>query len=413
MADDGGVSSGLLFLLGVLCAGHGLLATFPGRYPFTFAWFLAGWLTGEFALFHLAWQAAATAALVSAGALDATRGQIGLGLMALSAVLLLLAHHRATRAEGVVEEALVEALGPDYRDAIAPALAAPLRDHVPRGLLLAPFRFEVPDVEVLRDRSYGPHGVANTLDVYRHRSHPPGAPVLVHVHGGSWMRGRKERQAKPLTWHLAEQGWVVVAINYRLSPAATFPDHLDDVRAAVRWVRVHAEELGADPDFVVLTGGSAGAHLASLAALDPDLAVQGCVAHYGIYDLLDRHGARGRNNLEGFFAKTVLKCRPAECPQRWEAASPIAQVGPHAPPFLVLHGTFDSLAFVAEARHFVAALRGAGAASVAYAEIPAAQHAFDTFHTVRSTHVVNGVVRWLAWLRSRHLAGVHPGEHDV
>ncbi len=407
------MSGDLLLLLGLLCAGHGLLATFRGRHPFTFAWFLAGWLTGEFALFHLAWQAVLTVALVAAGALDDPSGRLGLALMALSAVLLLLAHHRGRAAESVVEAALVEALGPDYRDAIRPELTATLRDGVPRGLLLRPFRYEVPDVEVVRDLAYGPHGRANQLDVYRRRDLDGPAPVLVHVHGGSWMRGRKERQAKPLTWHLAEHGWVVVAVNYRLSPAATFPDHLDDVRAAVRWVRDHAGDLGADPGFVVLTGGSAGAHLASLAALDPDLAVQGCVPHYGIYDFLDRHGARGRNSIQGFLTKAVMKCRPADCPERWEAASPISQVGPHAPPFFVLHGTFDSLAFVEEARHFVAALREATGAPVAYAEVPAAQHAFDTFHTVRGTHVVNGVARWLDWVQSSRTVHPDPVQHDV
>ena len=66
----------------------------------------------------------------------------------------------------------------------------------------------------------------------------------------------------------------------------------------------------------------------------------------------------------------------------------------------MLHGTFDSMAYVTEARVFVEALRAASPEPVVYAELPAAQHAFDTFHTVRSTHVVNGVARWLAWLHS-------------
>jgi acetyl esterase/lipase len=284
-----------------------------------------------------------------------------------------------------------------------PARTRTLRHDVPRRLLLRPLRYELPDVEVLRDLSYGPHGSLNTLDVYRRRDHQSRAPTLLHVHGGSWMHGRKERQAKPLTWHLARGGWVVVSINYRLSPKATFPDHVDDVKAAVAWVREHAGELGADPDFIVLTGGSAGGHLAALVALDPDSGVQGCVPHYGIYDFLDRLGARGGDRLEGFLAKTVMKCSPAQDPEAWDAASPIAQVGPHAPPFFVLHGTFDSMAYVDEARVFVRALREASVQPVVYAELPAAQHAFDTFHTVRSTHVVNGVARWLAWLHATHL----------
>ena len=398
------MSPEVFFLIGALCATHAFLATFRGRPPFAMAWFLAGWLTGEFALFHLAGQAVVVAIAVRTGALDAPIGQVGLVLMGLSAVGLLLAHRRARRAESVVERALVDALGPDYREGIAPELSGRLRHHVPRGLLWRPFRYEVAEVEVTRDLSYGPHGRFNTLDVYRHRDTTGPAPTLIHVHGGSWMHGRKERQAKPLTWHLAEEGWVVVSINYRLSPKATFPDHIDDVKAAVAWVRAHADELGTDPDFIVLTGGSAGGHLVALAALDPETRVQGCVPLYGIYDFLDRHGARGRHRLEGFFAKKIMKCSPAECPERWDAASPIAQVGPHAPPFFVLHGTFDSMAYVTEARAFVAELRAVTAEPVVYAELPAAQHAFDTFHTVRGTHVVNGIARWLAWLHSTYLA---------
>jgi acetyl esterase/lipase len=392
------------FLIGALCAGPAFLATFRGRAPFAMAWFLAGWLTGEFALFHLAGQAVVVVIGVASGATDTPIGQVGLALMGLSAVGLVLAHHRARQAEPVVEAALVATLGADYRAAIGPVRAEALRRGVPRGLLVRPFRYEVPDVEVVRDRSYGPHGTLNTLDVYRRRDHPGRAPTLIHVHGGSWMHGRKERQAKPLTWHLAQQGWVVVSVNYRLSPKATFPDHVDDVKAAVAWVRDHAEELGADPDFIVLTGGSAGGHLAALAALDPSTGVQGCVPHYGIYDFLDRHRARGRHSLEGFLRKTIMKCSSVECRDAWDAASPIAQVGPHAPPFFVLHGAFYSMAYVTEARVFVQSLREASSQPVVYAELPAAQHAFDTFHTVRSTHVVNGVARWLAWLHATHQA---------
>ena len=375
------MSPEVFFLIGALCAGHGLLATFRGRPPFAMAWFLAGWLTGEFALFHLAWQAVVVAIAVATGATVTPIGQVGLALMGVSAAGLLLAHHRARQAEPVVEAALIDALGPSYREVIAAETAETLRRRVPKGLLLRPFRYEVPDVEVVRDLSYGPHGKLNMLDVYRRRDHRGQAPTLIHVHGGSWMHGRKERQAKPLTWYLAQEGWVVVSINYRLSPKATFPDHVDDVKAAVTWVRDHADELGADPDFIVLTGGSAGGHLAALAALDPETRVQGCVPHYGIYDFLDRHRARGRNSLEGFFAKAVMKSSPADDPEAWDAASPIAQVGPDAPPFFVLHGSFDSMAYVTEARVFVDALRSASTEPVVYAELPAAQHAFDTFHT--------------------------------
>jgi len=152
------MSPELFFLIGALCAGPASLATFRGRPPFAMAWFLASWLTGEFALFHLAGQAVVVLIAVTSGATATPIGQVGLALMGVSAVGLVLAHHRARQAEPVIEAALVDTLGADYRDAIAPDQAGMLRHHVPRGLLLRPFRYEGPDVEVLRDLAYGPHG---------------------------------------------------------------------------------------------------------------------------------------------------------------------------------------------------------------------------------------------------------------
>ncbi|HYF45567.1 MAG TPA: hypothetical protein VD926_05105 [Acidimicrobiales bacterium] len=103
--------------------------------------------------------------------------------------------------------------------------------------------------------------------------------------------------------------------------------------------------------------------------------------------------------------------RPRPVPRAVGGASPLARVHAGAPPSFVIHGTFDSLSPVGQARAFVSALRAAGAP---VAELPAAQHAFDTFHSVRSAHVADGVARWLAALHERHLAGAgHPAQHDV
>jgi acetyl esterase/lipase len=71
-----------------------------------------------------------------------------------------------------------------------------------------------------------------------------------------------------------------------------------------------------------------------------------------------------------------------------------------APPFFIIHGTHDSLAPVAEARHFADLLRQASSSVVVYAEIPGAQHAFEVFHSLRTAHVVRAVDRFLAWVYS-------------
>ena len=114
-------------------------------------------------------------------------------------------------------------------------------------------------------------------------------------------------------------GWVGFNIDYRLSPAATFPDHLVDVKRAIAWVREHAAEYGADPDFVCLTGGSAGGHLCALAALtaddpayqpgfeDADTSVAAAVPFYGVYDLTDSEGIYYSELLEWVLERFVLQ----------------------------------------------------------------------------------------------------------
>jgi acetyl esterase/lipase len=86
----------------------------------------------------------------------------------------------------------------------------------------------------------------------------------------------------------------------------------------------------------------------------------------------------------------------------WEKASPIARVRRDAPPFFVIHGAADSLAYAPGARYFVAALRAAGAAPVVFAELPDAQHAFDTFQSVRALVLARAVQRFLAYHYSNH-----------
>jgi acetyl esterase/lipase len=78
--------------------------------------------------------------------------------------------------------------------------------------------------------------------------------VLIHLHGGGFGSGRKNREARPLIYRLASQGWVCVSANYRLRPAARFPDQLIDVKKVIAWVREHGAEYGADPARVFVAG---------------------------------------------------------------------------------------------------------------------------------------------------------------
>ena len=133
--------------------------------------------------------------------------------------------------------------------------------------MFAPFFYRRRDVERIANISYGTAGRKNLLDLYRHRDQPPGGPILVHLHGGALFMGKKNREARPLLYRLASQGWVCISANYRLRPAAQFPDYLIDVKKVIAWAREHAREHGADPALVFVAGSSSGAQLAALSRL--------------------------------------------------------------------------------------------------------------------------------------------------
>jgi acetyl esterase/lipase len=383
--------------------------------------FFAGWLTTELALHHLAWQVVLTLGFVWAGALSAWPGLVGLGISLASWAGLLRCWRVAQGAEAVVDQALTATLGEAYRDAILPEIAAKFAPAVEWRDLVLPFPMRHPDVERIRNIVYTRVGkVALRLDVYRHRDRPQNCPTLLQVHGGAWILGSKNEQGVPLMLHLASHGWVCVSVDYRLSPKATFPDHLIDLKRAVQWIREHGAEYGADPDFLVVTGGSAGGHLASLVALTQnvpeyqpgfeavDTSVQACVAFYGVYDFTDRHGVYRHQGLRRLLERRVMKAKLADARDAYERASPLSCIQPGIPPFFVIHGTNDTLVPVEEARRFSQALREVEGGPVVYAEMPGAQHAFELFPSLRSLFVVHGVERFLAWAYSRHLEACAP-----
>lgn len=395
-------------LVGLACTTSALLRA-RSLAALQVPYFFAAWMTGELALHHVAWQALATLLFIWCGALAAWPGWLGLCLTFASWGGLVVLHGRSAHSAEVFARALRDGLAHD------PDAANHLHElpaDVPFLRIARPFRMRRAGVERLRDVAYGPAGHRNHLDVYRPRERAGLCPTLLQIHGGGWTIGRKDQQALPLMSRLASDGWVCVAANYRLSPRATFPDHLIDVKRALAWIRTEGPRFGADPDFVVVTGGSAGGHLAALLALtasDPryqpgfegiDTSVAACVPFYGVYDFLDRNGARGSASMVPFLERVVMKCSPTTDRARWDEASPIARVHEGAPPFFVIHGTHDALAYVEEARHFVAALRAVSRNPVLYAELPGAQHAFDTFHSRRSAHAVDAVACFLGYLRA-------------
>lgn len=373
-------------------------------------YFMFGWLTGELAIIHLMLQVSLTAVLAFGGVFSDSLAQCGLGLFALSWLGLLYVHMQAMDTDEIVRAAINRALGVDYRSAIPADRREKLHDSIMSRNWLRPFHFARDGVRVHTNISYGDAGQRNLLDVYQPVSPREGGfPVLLQVHGGAWIIGSKKEQAKPLMYHMSQRGWLCVSINYRLSPKHAFPAHIIDVKKAIAWVKENIKEYGGDPNFIAITGGSAGGHLSSLAALTPnrsewqpgfedvDTTVQAAIPFYGVYDFLDRHDIRGSMSMDGMIADKVMQCSKTESREVWDAASPISQVNAEAPPMYVVQGTHDTLVWVEEARVFVSKLQAVSNQVVAYAELPGAQHAFEIFHSVRTEHVVNSAADFLEW----------------
>lgn len=377
-------------------------------------WFFSGWLTGELAWFHLSWQLVLTLVVTLAGGMETAAGRWGLVFFALSWLGLLYAHLQAMDADYVLEAALRDSLGRNYRGDIPLVRQHTLGAGLRSRHWLRPFSMKRPGVLVHRNLPYGDHGIRNHLDIYQPAEPREGGfPVMLQVHGGGWMIGEKHQQALPLMYHLASRGWLCIACNYRLSPKATFPDHIVDVKKSIAWIRDNATQYGGNPEFLAITGGSAGGHLAALAALTPnradwqpgfeaaDTRVQAAVPIYGVYDFLDREGIRGNMSMEDILAKHVMKTSPTTDREGWEQASPLSHARADAPPIFLLQGTHDSLVFVEEARAFASRLKSVSEQVVVYGELPGAQHAFEVFHSVRTEHTLDAITAFLEWCHAR------------
>jgi acetyl esterase/lipase len=396
----------LLSLYGALYTLNAFAPLRRGRVLFMWS-FLSSVLTAEAALFHVVWQAVVSGLFIWAGALTTWPGRVGLVLTVVSWIGLWFLH-RTARAAGLAVDAALADMG----------VAEP------------PRRYRRRDVRHTRHVEFGRAGGRRLkLDVFEPSQPPtPGQlrPAVVQIHGGGWIIGFKDRQGLPLLRHLAANGWVGFNIDYRLSPWATWPDHLVDCKAAVAWVRDHAAEFGVDPSFVAVTGGSAGGHLSAMMALTAgdaryqpgfegaDTSVQAAVPFYGCYDWTNRSGQYPSTFHHMVLEPTVVKAFYDDEPEVFEQASPVLLVEQAleagervaAPPTLVIHGDRDTLTPVADARSFSTALAAASDEPVVYVELRGAQHAFDTFRSPRANRVVQGVHRFLEAAWRRHAQGI-------
>lgn len=386
----------LLSLFGLLGAVNALRAPATDRRPGLRPPFLPALFTAEAVPLRVVIHAVVAALLIWAGALQRLAGRVGLVLTVLTWIGYIVIQWRAAGTRRVMAAALEES-GVD-----AAGFA-----HIEWRRVLAAYPYRLPsEVERIDDIEYAPELF---LDVYRSQRQPNGLqPALLYVHGGSWRGGNRRQQGRPLLHRLARQGWIGVSASYPLVPAATFPDQLIAIKRAIAWMRSEGRQYGIDPAFIAISGGSAGGHLASLAALtanrseyqpgfgDADTSLQAAIPVYGIYDFLNRNRTRDEWPI---IPRYVMKADKRIDEALFREASPLDQVHAGAPPFLVIHGAADSVVPTAEARQFVAALRAASENTVAYVEVPGANHAFDVVDSLRTHYVISGVQRFLETLR--------------
>lgn len=194
-------------------------------------------------------------------------------------------------------------------------------------------------------------------------------PAVVFIHGGGWAHSDR-KNGHPLIKLLAENGFVAVSIDYRLSGEAGFPAQLEDSKCAVRFIRAHAADYGIDPNRIGVAGGSAGGHLAALVALIPDDAglegaggwpgvssqVSAVADLYGVSDLTALIGTHKLTDAVG----KLMRGTPESRPELYRQANPLSWVKRGAPPFYLAHGDKDDVVPFEQSEKLAAALRAVG-----------------------------------------------------
>lgn len=281
----------------------------------------------------------------------------------------------------------------------------------------------------------------------------PSGLAFVYCHGGGWHLADKDAATRPFFGHLAAHGHVVMDVAYRLCPQVGLYEMVGDVKRAIAWMRANAGRYGVNPERVVVAGGSAGAHLALLAAYTPghpaltpddlrgvDTTVCGVVSYYGPADMLDLHRHLSGMlpdgpALKGLTAGPVRRAiewavdalpghpfrrqawklgglggagmvanllggGPGQVPAMYELASPLSHAAAHCPPTLFIHGEHDAVIPVSAVRALYGRLVGCGV-PVASLVLPGTDHIFDLVLpgvSPAARVALRHLDRFLAWL---------------
>ena len=253
----------------------------------------------------------------------------------------------------------------------------------------------------LKDLAYASLSPAQKLDLYYPAGNGP-FPLVVNVHGGAFMMGDKaDPHKQPALAQLVASGYAVASVNYRLSGEAKFPAQIQDVKTAVRWLRAHAGEYRLSSENIGAWGDSAGGHLvallgtscgvadlegANLGCADQSSCVQAVVDWFGPIDFLqmdrqfDGTGCPQDHDEPDSPESRLIGAPIQERPDLAGAANPITYITPHAPPFLIQHGTADCLIPPQQSQLLYEALcTAAGKEAMTLTVLPGAGHGGNPF----------------------------------
>ena len=314
---------------------------------------------------------------------------------AFAAVLLLTPLARAWRVAERLPVGLASAFGAVVLpEAGAPARAVPLRVRdLFRGVRSPPVRET--------SRVYSTAGSRPLpMDIYGPAGGSALRPAVLVIHGGSWASGSR-KELSELNRYLAARGYLVGAIDYRLAPAFHFPAQVEDVFAAIAYLKSHAADLGWDADAgLVLLGRSAGGEIALAAAYahPRDPAIRGVIAFYAPSDLALAYAKPGNplviNSRK--IIETYLGGPPPSIPAVYAAASPIGLVDRASAPTLLVHGGRDELVGVIHSERLARKLAENGRPYF-FLDLPWATHGCDAFFRGPSGQLSTYVVeRFLA-----------------
>ncbi len=228
-------------------------------------------------------------------------------------------------------------------------------------------------VTLIADQVYSlADGKELLADLYLPQGDGETFPVILWLHGGGWRFGDR-RLGPDLSRFLAERGFAMASIDYRLSGDAIFPAQVIDVKTSIRWLRSIASQYHLDPNRIGVWGSSAGGHLAACAALSGsnefvsdehagyESQVQAVVDGYGPTDFSRMDEDRSGQGLEGrdaesaavagtvptgdatSFESMLIGCAVSTSPREVQLANPMNYVRAGSPPFLILHGQSDLL----------------------------------------------------------------------